>query len=62
MIDVYIGDNMADRPLTLRNLITITPCPTGASTDIHGNILKEITKEEHDETLARVRRAFRSKK
>jgi hypothetical protein len=36
------------------------PLPYGGITDIHGNILKAITKEEHDEMLARVRRAFRS--
>jgi hypothetical protein len=34
----------------------------GGITDIYGNILKAITKEEHDEMLARVRKAFRSKK
>ena len=38
------------------------PLPYGGITDIHGNIIKAITKEEHDEMLERVRRAFRSKK
>ena len=36
------------------------PLPYGGITDIHGNILKAITKEEHDEMLAKMRRAFRS--
>jgi hypothetical protein len=38
------------------------PLPYGGITDIHGNIIKAITKEEHDVMLERVRRAFRSKK
>ena len=38
------------------------PLPYGGITDIHGNIIKAITKEEHDEMLAKVRKAFRSKK
>jgi len=38
------------------------PLPYGGITDIRGNILKAITKEEHDEMLAKVRRAFRSKR
>lgn len=36
------------------------PLPYGGITDIQGNILKAITKEEHNEMLAKVRRAFRS--
>ncbi len=38
------------------------PLPYGGITDIHGNIIKAITKEEHDEMLAKVRKAFQSKK
>jgi hypothetical protein len=38
------------------------PLPYGGITDIHGNIVKAITKEEHDAMLAKVRRAFRKKK
>jgi hypothetical protein len=38
------------------------PLPYGGITDIHGNIIKAISKKEHDEMLAKVRRAFRSKR
>ncbi len=38
------------------------PLPYGGITDIHGNIVKAITKEEEDAALAKVRRAFGKKK
>lgn len=38
------------------------PLPYGGITDTYGNIVKAITKEEHDAMLAKVRRAFRKKK
>ena len=53
-----MADNTSDAPEFDHN----NPLPYGGITDIHGNILKEITKEEHDEMLAKVRRAFRSKR
>jgi hypothetical protein len=62
MIYVYIGDNMADNTSDAPEFDHNNPLPYGGITDIHGNILKEITKEEHDEMLAKVRRAFRSKR
>ncbi len=34
------------------------PLPYGGTTDIHGNIIRAITKEEQDAMLAKVRRAF----
>lgn len=46
----------------LREINSYNPLPYGGITDIHGNIIKAITKEEHDEMLARVRRAFQRKK
>ncbi len=36
------------------------PLPYGGMTDIYGNIIWAVTKEEHAEMLARVRKAFRS--
>jgi hypothetical protein len=38
------------------------PLPYGGTTDIHGNIIQAITKEEQDAMLAKVRRAFRKKR
>ncbi len=34
------------------------PLPYGGTTDIHGNIIRAVTKEEQDALLAKVRRAF----
>jgi hypothetical protein len=34
------------------------PLPYGGTTDIHGNIIRAVTKEEQDVMLAKVRRAF----
>ncbi len=62
MIDVYIGNSMADKTSDSLEYDHNNPLPYGDIPDIHGNILKAITKEEHDEMLARVRRAFRSKR
>jgi hypothetical protein len=38
------------------------PLPYGGITDINGNIIKAITKEEEDAALAKVRRAFGKEK
>ena len=38
------------------------PLPYGGTTDIHGNIIQAITKEEQDAMLAKVRRAFGKKR
>ncbi len=38
------------------------PLPYGGTTDIHGNIIKAITKEEQYAMLAKVRRAFGKKR
>jgi len=38
------------------------PLPYGGTTDIHGNVIQAITKEEHDAMLAKVRRAFGKKR
>lgn len=62
MINVYISDNMQDETSDSQEFDHYNPLPYGGITDIQGNILKAITKEEHDEMLAKVRRAFRSKK
>ena len=32
--------------------------PYGGAVDIHGNIIWKVTKEEHDEMMARVNRIF----
>ena len=37
------------------------PLPYGGTTDIHGNILQAVTKEEHDAMLAKARKAFGKK-
>lgn len=38
------------------------PLPYGGITDMHGNIVKAITKEEHDAMLAKARKAFGKKR
>jgi hypothetical protein len=38
------------------------PLPYGGATDIHGNIIQAITKEQQDAMLAKVRRAFGKKR
>ncbi len=38
------------------------PLPYGGITDIHGNIIKAITKEEQEKMLAKARRAFGKKR
>lgn len=53
---------MADNTSDTQEFDHNNPLPYGGITAIHGNILKAITKEEHDEMLAKVRRAFRSKR
>jgi hypothetical protein len=58
----FTGEYMVDATSDALEFDHDNPLPYGGITDIHGNILKAITKEEHDEMLARVRRAFRSKK
>ena len=32
--------------------------PYGGATDIHGTIVQVVTKEEHDEMMARIKRVF----
>ncbi len=51
------GDNMADDKFDPDN-----PLPYGGITDVHGNIVKAITKEEHDAMLAKARKAFGKKR
>jgi hypothetical protein len=56
------GDYMTEKASEALEFDHNNPLPYGGITDIHGNIIKAITKEEHDEMLERVRRAFRNKK
>jgi len=53
---------MADKASDALEFDHDNPLPYGGITDIHGNIIKVVTKEEHDEMLAKVRRAFRGKR
>lgn len=53
---------MAGKALNAPAFDPENPLPYGGTTDIHGNILHAITKEEQDTMLAKVRRAFRKKR
>ncbi len=53
---------MADKALNVPAFGPENPLPYGGTTDIRGNILHAITKEEQDAMLAKVRRAFRKKR
>ncbi len=56
------GDNTADKTSDALEFDHDNPLPYGGITDIHGNIIKAITKEEQDAMLAKVRRAFGRKR
>jgi hypothetical protein len=53
---------MTDRTPNALKFDSENPLPYGGTTDIHGNIIQAITKEEHDAMLAKVRRAFGKKR
>ncbi len=53
---------MADQTSSMQKFDPDNPLPYGGVTDIHGNIIKAITKDEQDKMLAKARRAFGRKK
>jgi hypothetical protein len=55
-------DDMTDRSSNAPKFDLNNPLPYGGTTDIHGNIIQAITKEEQDAMLAKVRRAFGKKR
>ena len=56
------GDNMANHTSNAPKFNPENPLPYGGTTDIHGNIIQAITREEQDAMLAKVRKAFGKKR
>lgn len=61
-IQTLQGDNMAIPTSNATKFNPENPLPYGGTTDIHGNIIQAITREEQDAMLAKVRRAFGKKR
>ena len=61
-IQMKRGDNMANQTSNAPKFNPENPLPYGGTTDIHGNIIQAITREEQDAMLAKVRRAFGKKR
>lgn len=53
---------MTDRTSNAAKFDPENPLPYGGTTNILGNIIQVITKEEHDAMLVKVRRAFGKKR
>jgi hypothetical protein len=56
------SDNMANQTSSAPKFNHENTLPYGGTTDIRGNIIQAITREEQDEMLAKVRRAFGKKR
>lgn len=61
-IQMQLDDDMTDQTSNAPKFDPDNPLPYGGTTDIHGNIIQAITKEEQDAMLAKVRRAFGKKR
>ena len=61
-IQMKRDDNMANPTSNAPKFNPENPLPYGGTTDIHGNIIQAITREEQDAMLAKVRRAFGKKR
>ncbi len=61
-IKIKHGNNMANSTSNAPKFDPENPLPYGGTTDIHGNIIQVITREEQDAMLAKVRRAFGKKR
>lgn len=57
-----LNNDMTDQTSNSSKFDPGNPLPYGGTTDIHGNIIQAITKEEQDAMLAKVRRAFGKKR
>ena len=57
-----LDNDMTDQTSNAPKFDPDNPLPYGGATDIHGNIIQAITREEQDAMLAKVRRAFGKKR